>query len=111
MFWGNIIQALNIIDRNEDGSFIILSILNRNFDRTDIPNLIAQLKISYPVIIANDRLNAKWDTLIERYREDFLTDVVFMVDKSGGILKIAHRTCQCFPSFFKFVNSLIKESK
>jgi len=108
---GSIIRALNKIDSNKNRSFIILLILNKNFDRKDIPNLKLQLNISCPVIIANNRLNAKWDVLIERYREDFLTDVVFIVDKSGKILNLAHRTCQCLPSFFKFVNSLMTESK
>lgn len=110
-FGGRVIQTLNKIENDKNESLIVYSILHRNFDRRDVPNLRAQLNISYPVIIANKELNAKWNSLIKRYREDFLTDVVFLVDKSGEIIKVADSQCKCLPSFFGYVNSLMKESK
>ena len=42
---------------------------------------------------------------------DFLTDVIFIAEKSGKILKTAHRKCKCYSSFFNYLYSLIKEEK
>jgi len=61
------------------------------------------------LIIADFSLNQKWDSLIKRYNEDFLTDIILLLDESGKIIKVADRTCKCLPSFFDYINSLIKE--
>lgn len=108
---GNIIQTLKRIYREKNDSVYILSILNGKFDSEDIINLKSQLKISHPVILADNKLNIKWDSLIKRYREDFLTDIIFIAEKSGKILKTAYRKCKCYSSFFNYVYSLIKEEK
>jgi len=90
----------------------ILCILNRSkFRDKDIPILKSQLKIDFPTIIADYNLNKKWDSLIKRYNEDLLTDIIFLLDESGKIIKVADRTCKCLPSFFNHVNSLIEEEE
>ena len=108
---GKIIQALKIMHRYGNDSIYIMSVLNRKFNSEDIINLKSQLKIPYLVILADNKLNIKWDSLIKRYREDFLTDIIFILDKSGKILKVAYRTCKCYPPFFDYMHSLIEEKK
>jgi len=108
---GQIIRTLESIDNKWSSSVYILSILNKEFNIRDIENLRSQLKVEHPIIIANDDLNKKWNSLIKKYRKDYLTDIVFILDRSGRILKIAYRTCDCFPAFFEYLHSLIKEIK
>ena len=74
-------------------------------------NLKSQLKIFHPVILADDELNTRWNFLKKQYREDYLTDIIFITEKSGKILKVAYRTRNCLPSFFDYVYSLINEDK
>ncbi len=108
---GNIIQSLNKIYREKNDSIYVLSILSSKFNSEDVVNFKSQLKISYPVILADNELNIKWNSLIKRYNEDFLTDICFIVDNSGKILKVAYKTCKCFPSFFNYMHSLVQEKK
>ncbi len=108
---GKTIQFLKEIYRDKKDSMYTLSILNKKFDSEDIVNLKSQLNISYHVIITDNELNTKWDSLSKRYREDFLTDIIFILDKSGKTLKVAYRTCKCLPAFFDYVYSLNNEEK
>jgi hypothetical protein len=109
---GKIIRALKDIHRKDKNETIyILSIISRRYKEQDIHNLKTLLKIPHPVIRANNELDSKWNSLIEQYREDYLTDIVFLVDKSGTILKIAHTNCDCYPSFFTYVYDLITKEK
>jgi len=110
---GEILRALDKINKKDKNkSMYILCILNRSkFRDKDIPILKSQLKIDFPTIIADYNLNKKWDSLIKRYNEDLLTDIIFLLDESGKIIKVADRTCKCLPSFFNHVNSLIEEEE
>ena len=106
---GGIIQSFKKIHRDNNGLFNVLLILNRKYKKEDISNLRSQLKISFPIAIADQELNSKWDSLIERYNEDLLTDIIFIVDnQSNVILKVADRKCKCLPEFYDFLDSLIK---
>ncbi len=104
---GGIIRALSTIEQKKEQPPYILCVLNKGkFRERDIPAMESQLKINFDIAIADNTLDKKWDSLINQYREDYLTDVVFLLDDSGKILKIADRSCDCYSSFFSFVNSL-----
>lgn len=104
---GPIINAMDKFHSKNKNSFYVLSILNNDFNNEeDIKSLISQSKINYPIVIAEQMLNKKWTDLINKYREQDLTNIVFIIDKSGKILKILHPNCNCYKKFFNFLYSL-----
>ncbi|MCP2519369.1 hypothetical protein NLC26_01600 [Candidatus Aminicenantes bacterium AC-708-M15] len=105
---GAIINNLKKIYSKNKNFIYVMCILNADFHtKEDIESLRSQSGINFPIVIADSLLNQKWVSLIHEFREADLTDIVFIVDKTGKILKVYHRNCNCYKSFFDFVNSLI----
>ena len=87
-----------------------MSILNADFYKPeDINSLKSQSGIDFPIIIADKLLNQKWSSLIHEYRENDLTDIIFIVNKFGNIERIYDNNCKCGTSFFNYMNSLAKD--
>ena len=104
-----IINTLQKIYSQNLNSVYVSAILNADFNKKeDINSLKSQSKVDFSLIIADQKLNKKWSSLIYEFRETDLTDIVFIMDKSGEILKISDRSCRCYDEFFRFVDSLIK---
>jgi hypothetical protein len=79
----------------------IASILSSNYTESDTVNMRSQLKLEYPVFVAENKLRTKWDELINKYNDEILSDIVFIVDSTGNIVDIAYRRCNCYGSFFQ----------
>lgn len=109
---GRIINTLQKIYSQNLNSVYVLAILNADFiKKEDINNLKSQSKVDFPIIIADHRLNQRWSSLMYEFRETDLTDIVFVMDKSGEILKILDQSCKCYNGFFSFVYSLIQNEE
>ncbi|HWR58238.1 MAG TPA: hypothetical protein VN328_05050 [Thermodesulfovibrionales bacterium] len=102
-----IIRFMKTIEIRAPKKILVASFLGRGYGELDIINLRSQLNIDYPVFIADGELRSKWDELIDKYNEDILSDIVFIVDSLGTILEVSHRTCNCFSLIGETVNRLI----
>ncbi|MFQ6084521.1 MAG: hypothetical protein ACE5WD_14360, partial [Candidatus Aminicenantia bacterium] len=103
-----IIDFLKEIYNKNHESVYILVILNGDFyNLDDIKSLQSQSRVNFPIIIADLTLTQKWTSLIHEFREDYLKNIVFIMNKSGKILRILDGSCNCFKDFFNFVRSLI----
>jgi len=105
---GAIIEFLNKIFIENQNSVYVSGILNSSFNsEKDIVSLKSQSQINFPLIIANPILNCKWDSLIHEFREIDLTDIVFIIERDGRILKVYDKECRCWNEFQDFLSSLI----
>lgn len=106
---GAIINALNDIHRNDKRPVYVLGVLNNKFSDADLKSLRSQLDIHFPFVIADSTLSKKWNSLISNYRESDLDNIVFVTNNSGKILRVLHKSCDCWDSFFKYLFSAMDE--
>jgi len=107
---GAIINELKKFYSYNQSLIYVMSILNADFYKPeDINSLKSQSGIDFPIIIADKLLNQKWSSLIHEYRENDLTDIIFIVNKLGKIERIYDNNCKCGTSFFNYMNSLAKD--
>lgn len=102
-----IVRFMKTAEMRAPKKILVASFLGRGYGELDVINLRSQLNIDYPVFIADGGLRSKWDELIDKYNEDILSDIVFIVDSLGTILEVSHRTCNCFSLIGETVNRLI----
>ncbi len=105
-FSGELVFFLNEFYNKNQNNIHVLCILNDKFNDRDITRLKSQLKINLPVIIANDKLSQKWNSLIKEFRENDLTNIMFILNKSGIIIKVYDESCKCWNQFSRFLKSL-----
>jgi hypothetical protein len=108
---GQIINKLNELHKLNNSNFFFLTILPTTFTKQDIKNLKNQLRINFKIIIADENLSHKWNQLIKEFRISDLTNIVFLVNKKGEIIKVAEPNCQCFKDFFDFLYKKMGGSK
>lgn len=84
----------------------IIGLLHNSYSEDDLSILKSQLEINFDMSRADNILSEKWDSLISQFREDDLTDIVFIMDKSGRILKVMDRSCRCSDEFYDYVFAL-----
>jgi hypothetical protein len=73
--------------------------------------LLSQSNISCPVILSDDNLNMEWDKLIKKYNDKILNNIIFMIDKTGKILKAFHPSIIDWNEFKAFALDYIREKK
>ena len=105
---GLIIEWLKNIHSKSKKSTYVLCILSDKYNESDIAILKSQLRISFPVVIANGLLSQKWNSFINHYSEVELNSIVFIMDNSGHILKVLDPNCKtCWKPFFNRLNSMV----
>lgn len=93
------LKSLNIAD--------VLCIFSDKFNEVDLVSLKSQLLMRFPVSIADQTLSRKWNYLIKEFSEAEITNIVFIIDKWGKIIRILDPNCSdCFESFFLYMFSL-----
>jgi len=105
-FSGELVFFLNEFYNKNQNNIHVLCTLNDKFNDRDITRLKSQLKINLPVIIANNKLSQKWNSLIKEFRENDLTNIIFILNKSGIIIKVYDESCKCWSQFSRFLKSL-----
>jgi len=73
--------------------------------------LLSQSNISFPVILSDDNLNMEWDKLIKKYNDKSLNNIIFMIDKTGKILKAFHPSIIDWNEFKAFALDYIRKKK
>lgn len=58
------------------------------------------------IIIADGLLSQTWNRLIEEYCDNELTDLIFIIDKEGNILRFADRNCNCYKELFEYIEQI-----
>jgi hypothetical protein len=81
-------------------------ILNDRYSKNDVDNLINNLEIKMPVIIASGKFGNKWNYLNNKYCEDEISDIIIVINKNGIIQKIADNKCNCYLGIFEFIDKL-----
>jgi hypothetical protein len=103
---GSAIRDLKQIYSRQTNMLQVVAILLNTYNQEDIVNLKSQLSISFPVIIADVRLSKKWAFFINEFRENDLTDILFVVRRTGEILDVADRKCRCRADLLKGIMQL-----
>ena len=104
---GLILTYLNRINTKFNNNVFVATILKNDFTQKEISSLKSQSRIKYPVFLADDVLDAKWEELINEYRENDITDIVILADKNTIILKLLDNSCNCVTKFFFEVEKLL----
>lgn len=88
----------------------VLCILSDKYNENDIINLKSQLRVEFPVFIADHALSLKWNSFIQEFNEAYLNNIMFITDKAGNIIKVLDPHCKkCWKPFFLFMKSLKPE--
>ena len=103
---GELVFFLNEFYNKNQNNINVLCMLNNKFNDKDITRLKSQLKINLPVFISDEKLSQKWNSLIKEFRENDLTNIIFILNKSGIIIKVYDESCKCWIQFSRFLKSL-----
>jgi len=104
---GSIMKNLKSFHLKGQNYAYVVCILSDKFNENDIISLRSQLGIKFPVIIADQALSAKWNSLINEFSEAEVTDIIFIMDKSGKIIRVLDPNCKdCLKPFFLYMQSL-----
>jgi hypothetical protein len=104
---GLIFQELKDFHSKNREFAYILCILSDRYNKDDILNLKSQLKVEFPVFLADKALSIKWNSFIQEYSETYLNNIMFITDKEGNIIKLLDPHCKkCWKPFFLFMSSL-----
>ncbi|MCP4218622.1 MAG: hypothetical protein GY765_28570 [bacterium] len=87
----------------------VMTVVPASYTDTDIANLKTFLGIDYRLLRADDKFQQEWSNRIEKYRESQLTNILFLVDKDGTVLKVTGNEQDHLREFFAFSHPLIKE--
>lgn len=104
---GSIVRALNEVYKKQQEKLCVICIVNKSFNDADIRSLKSQLEINYHVAIADDFLSEKWERLADEYSLVDITDMVFLFDSAGHVLKAADKSCgDCVRILFSFLEGI-----
>jgi hypothetical protein len=106
---GTLIQMLKELHGRYDTDVMVVIILLDSYGQEDAINLQSQLFVKNPVLIADASLSHRWRYLINKYREDDLTDILILVDENGRVRDIADRNCRCWNRFHDNVRRIIDD--
>jgi len=105
---GFLTSQLMKLHTNHSQKVSVLSIIPSDYSDIDIENLKNFLNIGFRVERADQQLSEKWQSLISQFRESDLTNIVFLVDKSGTIIRVAQNDLRRLKDFIIFTQSLLK---
>ncbi len=92
---GYIIRRILKIPANGTNLEVVI-ILSREYSQTDVENFKSQFNIGYRVYRVDDKLNKKWEDLGSEFIESWVNNIVFIVDSSRKIVRVAHPGCDCY---------------
>jgi len=102
---GTIIAELDETCHKRSESIRAISVVPPSYDEADIVSLKKQLGVDYTILIADIELARQWQLLIEQFNESLLSDIVFIVDRSGKSVKVSDKQCNCLPLLFSSLDS------
>jgi hypothetical protein len=107
---GSTIKTFQNIHNKHQDTVRVASILLDSYTQNDIRRLKSHLNINFMVMRANIPLSNKWRHYINEFRESDLTNIAFVVDKTGQVLEMADRNCNCWAQFFDNLYSRLRKN-
>lgn len=87
-----------------NGKTSFLLILSREHYESELDAFKSQLSVDFPVVIADQKLNKRWEDLMKIFSRNAITNIVFAVNHSGKIVKVLDPSCQtCQKPFWIWV--------
>lgn len=105
---GLIIQRLIKTHRVYNKSLDVVSIVPDDFSDIDLENLKNLLGIPFHVQRADKLLKEVWQGYIRQFNESDLTNIIFLVDNSGTIVRVTNNDPKRLRDFFIFTQTLLK---
>jgi hypothetical protein len=84
---------------------------SKYYDYQQLNALLSQSNASFPIILSDDNLNIEWDKLIGKYNDNIISNIIFMTDKSGNILKAFHPSIIDWNEFKSFALQHIRRNQ
>lgn len=103
---GRLIERMNELYSQKGNKILILSIISDKYNKEDVEKLRQQMDIKYQILNADGLLSQTWNRLIEEYCDNELTDLIFIIDKEGEILRYADRNCNCYKELFEYIENI-----
>jgi hypothetical protein len=104
---GSIIRVLNDAYRDKKEKLGLICFVDDSFSDADVRSLRSQLEIDYCVAVANELLSSKWEALVREYTASELTDIVFLIDLNGRLLRTMDPSCSdCAWSLYTYLREL-----
>lgn len=101
---GLLVANFKRIHSLSNGKTSFLLILSREHQESELVAFRSQLGVDFPIVIAGQKLNNKWEDLIKIFSRNAITNIVFVADHSGKIVKVLDPKCQtCQKPFWVWV--------
>jgi hypothetical protein len=101
---GPVVDAFRKIHVITRGRADLLLILSREYRRPELDVFRSQLRVEFPVVIADHALSERWEALTNQYSRITLNKIIFVTDREGRIVKILDPQCRtCEKSFWDWV--------
>jgi hypothetical protein len=98
---GKAIDLLKKLRSELVGDFEVHAILSPAFEDKDIIPLITQLRLNFPVSLADENLSLKWNELESIYRPSSINELIIMADSDGDVLLVFDPSIKdAYDSFF-----------
>lgn len=110
-FSGLLVQRLNQLQERCQNRARVISIVPMDFSDTDIENLQQFLGVKFQVQRADPALEEMWKSQIDEFRETDLTNILFLVDQNGTVVKVAGNDPVYIQEFFIYTDSLVREGE
>lgn len=94
------VNILKTIHSRGLGKDRVILVLSNEYTEMDIKIFKSQLQVEFPVIIADEVLNRKWQALINEYSKTELNDLAFSIDSSGKIDQVLDPNCGSYEKPF-----------
>ncbi|RLE01109.1 MAG: hypothetical protein DRJ11_10375 [Candidatus Aminicenantes bacterium] len=112
-FWNSCLSGILIEKMRElarISNIKVFGILNSDYyQEDDLIAIKSQSGVEFPLYISDEQLRQKWSKYIKEFREDELNNIIIVLEKTGKILKIFHKNCNCYNEFFTFIRDLSNE--
>lgn len=108
---GRLIKRLTEIHSLSEDRIYVLSIVPENFTDIDIENFKNFLGIDFTVERADKKLNEIWENQISEYSESDLTNILFLIDRNGKIVRVTDNNPNHIKSFFSFIHSILSTER
>ena len=103
---GSIMERLKKTHLEKKEFIYHLAFVPKSFTENDINNLKSEFNLRFTIVNADEQFNNKWNQLIEEYGQSNLTNIVFLIDKAGTVLRTMDGNCSCIEEFFSHIKSL-----
>lgn len=108
---GAIVHKLVDLYADNRDHLYVLGIIPDDYKDNDIENLENFLNIEFHIERADPEFKKKWDALVSEYSEAELTNILFLVDSEGKLIKSTNNDPDRLKEFFASVHSLFQIGK